>query len=94
MVMIMTMGMSLHTITITLTMIMDMGVMGMEVMGMEVMGMGGMGITTPPPTSVAPSPSVLSSMRALSRSRRGSALPPAPSPSWRTPGTMRPTSFR
>ena len=89
MVMIMTMGMSLHTITITLTMVMDMGVMDMGVIDM-----GGMGITTPPPTSVAPSPSALSSMRALSRSRRGSALPPAPSPSWRTPGTMRPTSFR
>ena len=89
MVMIMTKGMSLHTITITLTMVMDMGVMDMGGMGM-----GGMGITTPPPTSVAPSPSGLSSMRALSRSRRGSALPPAPSPSWRMPGTMRPTSFR
>ena len=92
MVMIMTMGMSLHTITITLTMVMDMGVMDMG--GMDMGGMGGMGITTPPPTSVAPSPSGLSSMRALSRSRRGSGLPPAPSPSWRTPGTMRPTSFR
>ena len=94
MVMIMTMGMSQHTITITLTVVMDMGVMDMGVMDMGGMGMGGMGITTPPPTSVAPSPSGLSSMRALSRSRRGSALPPAPSPSWRMPGTMRPTSFR